>query len=48
MMLETGLTGEGLRLYKKMGFRTVKTYNGAKVKVASKKSLHGNFKNHGY
>jgi len=39
MILETGLTGEGLGLYKKMGFRTMKTYNRAKVEVTSKKEF---------
>lgn len=39
MMLETGITGKGLRLYETMGFGTVKTYNGAKVEIALEKEF---------
>lgn len=39
MILETGLRGRGIKLYEQMGFKTVKTYNGAKVKVDSKREF---------
>lgn len=39
IILETGLTSRGIKLYEQMGFITVKTYNGAKVTVDVKKEF---------
>lgn len=39
IILEMGLTGRGIKLYEQMGFKTVKTYNGAKVKVNPKREF---------
>jgi len=39
MILEIGLRGKGTGLYEQMGFRTIKTYNGARVEVTSEKEF---------
>ena len=39
MILEVGLRGKGIGLFEQMGFRTVKTYNGARVEVTSEKEF---------